>query len=86
MSVFLAVIAFLLIWVGIDMVRLSKHRASLPDEVTDKIIFGHPVDLPPQARNYVESRFLVCNGAGSLVLGIVLVVSGCMVLAIVLWR
>jgi hypothetical protein len=86
MRALLVAMALVVLWIGIDMVRLAKHRTRLPREVTDNIVFGRPVDPSRPARDYLESRFLVHNGAGSLVLGIVLSAAGCLgLLAAVFW-
>jgi hypothetical protein len=77
MSWLLIALAALLLWLGDDLLRLTKNFAALPRIETDKLMFGDP---PPQlseaARTYAESRFLVRSGASTWLLGYVFILAG----------
>jgi hypothetical protein len=75
----LLLLAALLTWVGIDMLRLSSAAShTLPRSETDRMIFGNsPPPLSDAARRYVESRVLVQPGAArTRLVGVLVLLAG----------
>jgi hypothetical protein len=72
MTLLLLALAALLLWLGVDILRLSSQSAPLPRVETDKMMFGDPPpELSDAARHYAQSHILVRGGASTRVLGYV---------------
>ena len=82
MSWLLLALAGLLLWLGIDMLAMSRKSAPLPQMETDKQVFGEPpVHVSEASRLYAEQNFLVKSGASTQILGALLVLFGLVCLA-----
>ena len=78
MSIFLFLVAGVLIWLAVDAFRLSRHT-SPPNQIEkDEMMFGkgHRLPVSDFLRSYVESRYPFATGFSTRLYGALFFITG----------
>ena len=81
MSIFLYLVAGVLIWLGFDAFRLSRHASPLSQIEKDEMMFGkgHRRPVSGFLRSYAERRYPFATGSSTRVYGLLFFVMGVLV-------
>jgi hypothetical protein len=81
MSIFLYLIAGVLIWFGFDALRLSRHASPVNKIEKDEMMFGkgHRRPVSDFLRSYAERRYPFASGSSTRVYVLLFFVLGVMV-------
>ena len=78
MSLFLFLIAGVLLWFGVDALLLTRHSSPPGQIEKDEMMFGptHHRPLPERLRQFAKSRYPFATSGSMVFYGLVFIVAG----------
>jgi hypothetical protein len=78
MWIVLLLVAFALVWFGIDALSLARHSSPPTQVERDEMMFGegHRRPVPDEARSFAERRYPFATGASMQIYGWLFIAAG----------